>query len=126
MIRFGKPDSSRDFRTDRYFEVLFGSFYAMPEGNALKYDNLGRQIECLHIHPQKKPDLAVKRGIVMGLISSLINPIIGVLVGVGAAYTFADELRLVTAKFSDGRSLTIYVKDWQLHYLKKKSATIKD
>lgn len=124
MIRFGKPVTSDDFRTDRYFEYLLGNFYAMPKDNYFKYEKLGGQIENLYILPDTRTNPAILTGLVLGSLASIINPVLGVLNGMVAAASFASTDRVVVVQFADGRCLSIWADKTKLEYLKKKSNNV--
>lgn len=127
MIRFGKPVTSDDFRTDRYFECLFGRFYAMPKGNVFKYEYLGRRIENLYITSYTQTDPAVLAGLTLGILAGAVtvSPAVGALAGVASTLAFADEERGVVVQFADGRCLSIWADRTKLEYLKRKSNHIK-
>lgn len=125
MLSFGKVIDSPYFRSDRYFQNVFGWFYAMPKENWLIYQNLGRVIDELYILPNPKRSLSLGAGVVCGLISGVgLGIAMGVAAGTLAAYGFAKDRHTVIVKFADGRYLAVIVDDTELKYLTLKSKQV--
>lgn len=125
MLSFGKVIDSPYFRSDRYFQSVFGWFYAMPKENWLIYQNLGRVISELYILPNPKRSLSLGAGVIYGLIGATgLGLAMGIAAGTLAAYGFAKDRHTVIVKFADGRYLAVVVDDTELKYLTLKSKQV--